>query len=524
MFGVVDDAVQQFGRMHRIERPTLRQFRNTQRSAIYRIPLETLSFIFACATGVQDDPLEEKDALGRCHIRRAVAISHVSSRWYNVAVSCSALWTVCNADTPRRLTEVALERSSPRPLALLATGGPYSQTDGSNERLEFLSRHIHRWESARIAIQEYRLPHLLWSPAPALRYLQVKPPARFGVLDVVGVQQTLSAHHFFRGQTPLLETLDIAYWIEWGTPNWPHLRELRIGHWGRGSPTINEVLALLAGCPRLEKLELRIFIEATDSPSTETFSPVELPQLRQLTLLGAYPVPTATVLDHLQCPRLEVATIDFHHHFFGSQEISPMTYHLLGAIKPKLQTLLQGATRFKLTLDKRGVWFSMVRPEQLVSINFSGFDWRPVLEWALEEFPEIVELCVGAMILPPTASLENMPTRRFSAVQDLVTSLRNLKVVAVSGNPEISQILDTLIQKDSQLESSLHMAPNLLGILLNGCLCPWKDDVQRILKGRHSHQRGDVPCPQIVIAAYEDCEECAATRDALRPFVDDISF
>lgn len=143
MFGVVEDAVQRFGRMHKIERPTLRQFLNTQRSAIFRIPLETLSTIFICATSVQDDPLEEKDALGRCHIRRAVAISHVCSRWYNVAVSCSALWTVCNVDTPRRLIEMALERSSQRPLAFLATGGPYFQTEGSNDSLEFLARHIH---------------------------------------------------------------------------------------------------------------------------------------------------------------------------------------------------------------------------------------------------------------------------------------------------------------------------------------------------------------------------------------------
>ncbi|KAG8950457.1 hypothetical protein FRC04_007472 [Tulasnella sp. 424] len=447
MFGVVEDAVQRFGRMHKIERPTLRQFLNTQRSVIFRIPLETLSSIFVCASSVQDDPLEEKDALGRCHIRRAVAISHVCSRWYNVAVSCSALWTVCNVDTPRRLIEMALERSSQRPLAFLATGGPYFQTEGSNEALEFLARHIHRWQSARIAIEEYRLPHLLWSPAPALRYLQVKPPASFGVLDVVGVRQTLSAHHFFQGQTPLLETLDIAYWVEWGTPNWPHLRELRIGYWGRGSPTINE---------------------ATDSTSTKTFSPADLPQLRQLTLVGAYPVPTATVLDHLRCPRLEVATIGFHYHFFGSQEISPMTYHLLGAIKPKLQTLLQGVTRFKLTLATCGVWFCMVRPEQLVSIKFPGFDWRPVLEWALEKFSEIVELCVSALIFPPTASLGNMPTSRFSTVQDLVTPLRNLEVVGVSGNPEISQIVDTFIQEDSQVESSLHIPPNLLVSSLTG--------------------------------------------------------
>lgn len=281
---------------------------------------------------------------------------------------------------------------------------------------------------------------------------------------------------------------------------------------------------MLAGCPRLEKLELDIFVRAADFTSTETFSPVDLPQLRQLTLVGAYPVPTATVLDHLRCPRLEVATIGFHYHFFGSQEISPMTYHLLGAIKPKLQTLLQGVTRFKLTLATCGVWFCMVRPEQLVSIKFSGFDWRPVLEWALEEFPEIVELCVSALIFPPTASRGNMPTSRFSAVQDLVTPLRNLEVVGVSGNPEISQILDTFIQEDSQVESSLHIPPNLLGILLNGCLCPWKDDVKRKLEGRHSYQRGGVTCPQIVIVANEDCKECAATRDALRPFVDDISF
>ncbi|KAG9032055.1 hypothetical protein FS837_002815, partial [Tulasnella sp. UAMH 9824] len=264
-FGVVDDAVQRFGRMHRIEQPTLRQFRNTQRSAVYRIPLETLCSIFVYATGVQDDPLEKQDALGRCHIRRAMAISHVCNRWCNVAVSLPVLWEVFDPDVLRRLTEMALERSGTRPLTLLATSRPYSLLiDGPNNSLDYLILHTHRWRSARIAIPESRLPHIMRFPAPLLRHLQIMPSAGYHASDLANVNQIPSAQQFFQGNTPSLEKLDIVYWIRWGTPNLPSLRELRIGYRGLGSSTMNDVVAMLAGCPQIEKLELDSCVLASE--------------------------------------------------------------------------------------------------------------------------------------------------------------------------------------------------------------------------------------------------------------------
>ncbi|KAG8950379.1 hypothetical protein FRC00_007726, partial [Tulasnella sp. 408] len=226
--------------MHKIEQHTLRQFRNTQRSAVYRIPLETLGFIFVYATGVQDDPLEKQDVLGRCHIRRAMAVSHVSKRWYNVAVSLPVLWAVFGLDISRRLTEMALKRSGTLPLTLL--GGSCSQTNGPNVSLNCLSLQTHRWQAARIAIMESGLSHIMRSPAPILRHLQIMPPDEYDVSDIPDVDQILSAQQFFQGHTPSLEKLDIDYWIQWGTPNLPSLRDLRIGYWGLGSPTIRGIV------------------------------------------------------------------------------------------------------------------------------------------------------------------------------------------------------------------------------------------------------------------------------------------
>ncbi|KIO26559.1 hypothetical protein M407DRAFT_24146 [Tulasnella calospora MUT 4182] len=525
-FGVVDDAVQRFGRMHRIEQPTLRQFRNTQRSAVYRIPLETLCFIFVYATGVGDKPHEEKDALGRSHIRRAMAISHVCSRWYNVAVSFPSLWTVLDADVPRRLTEMALERSCKLPLVLLALNGLYSQTNGTQESLKYLSQHIHRWQSARIAISEDRLGHVTQFPAPLLRYLQITPPVDYGASDISNVDQIISAQQFFQGQTPSLEKLDMAYWIQWDTPNLPSLRELRIGFWGIESPTVSGIVEMLAGCPRLEKLELDICLIAAEHPGPDTSTQAELPHLRQLTIIGSQPEHAAAILDHLQCPQLEHANIDFYRLFLDPEQISPMTSHLLQAIKPKFQNMLQGTNQIRLVLGKSGVGFRIERSPSLrpLSINLFKFDWRPVLEWALQEFPEISERCIAVLIYPSTKSQLTPATSSYGAVKDLIASLKSLEGVVASSGPEVCEIFRAfLCPGDSQSESSHH---RIQGMLLDGCLCPWKEDIVRTLEETRSRQEKHLKRTEIIISANvdEDCEGCPATRDLLRPFVDDICF
>ncbi|KAG8925607.1 hypothetical protein FRC00_003816 [Tulasnella sp. 408] len=521
-FRVFDDVVQRFGRMHRIEQPILRQFRNTQRSAVYRIPLETLCFIFVDATGVQADPLEEKDSLGRCHIRRAMAISHVCSRWYNVAISSSALWTALSVDAPRRLIEMALERSGERPLALLATNGPCSHTDGSKKLLKLLSRHTRRWQSARIAVPEYRFRHVISSPAPLLRYLQITPPPDYDPSDTSNFDVILSADQFFEGQTPNLEKLDIAYWIHWGTPNLPSLRELRVGFWGWYYPTVKGVTAMLAGCLRLEKLELDTNLVVSDRLGPHAFSPVELPHLRQLIMVGSHPEPTASILDQIQCPRLELAKIEFYHRMLDAEQISPMTNRLLQAIKPKFQIMLQGLNQLDLVLDNDAVGFRIERSSSpgILSMNLRQFDWRPLLEWALGEFPEVAERCTVVLMHSPTESTWTPATNCYNAVRDLLPSLRSLEGVMVSRHPEVCQIFrDFVHAEDSQSESSRHRTRN---IILDGCLCRWKNDIVLTVEDTKSRQGEHSTRPNIIISAntVEDCECCVATRGALRPFVD----
>ncbi|KAG9032056.1 hypothetical protein FS837_002816 [Tulasnella sp. UAMH 9824] len=522
-FGVVDDAVQRFGRMHKIEQPTLRQFRNTQRSAVYRIPLETLCFIFVYATGVQDDPLQRKDALGRCHIRRAMAISHVSNRWYNVAISLSTLWAVFGLDVSRRLTEMAMKRSGTQPLTLL--GGLCSQTDEPNMSLNCLSLQIHRWQSARISITESGLSRIMRFPAPILRHLRIMSPVDYDASDISNVNDDLSAQKFFQGDTPRLEKIDIDYWIHWGTPNLPSLRELRIGYCGLGSPTISGIVAMLAGCPRLEKLDLDFCSLATDHLGFDTSSQAEMPSLQQLSIIGSQPEHTATILDHLQCPRLEIAHFDFHHYFLEPEHISPMRSHLLQAIKPKLQNMLRGSNRLHLVLGESGVGFRFERASspQSLSINLSNFDWRPVLEWALEEFPEVSEQCVAVLMYPSTESQLTPGTSSFGAVQDLITSLRSLEGVGASSGPEVCKILRAFLCPENSLRSSHH---RLQAIVLDGCLCPYKEDIFRLLEETKPRRKKDSTHPELMISADIDdaCEGCPATRDLLRPFVDDFSF
>ncbi|KAG9032058.1 hypothetical protein FS837_002818, partial [Tulasnella sp. UAMH 9824] len=402
---------------------------------------------------------------------------------------------------------MALERSGARPLDILATNGPCSHTYGSSKSFKIFSRHSCRWQSARIAVPEYRFRHVISSPGPRLRYLQITPPPDYDPGDTSNFDAILSADQFFQGQTPNLEKLDIAYWIHWGTPNLPSLRELRVGFWGLYYPTVKGVTAMLAGCLRLEKLELDTSLVVSDRLGPHAFSPVELPHLRQLMMTGSHPEPTASIIDQLQCPRLELAKIEFYHLTLDAEEIPPMTHRLLQAIKPKFQIMLQGLNQLGLVLGQAAVTFRIERPSspQILSMDLRKFDLRRVLEWALGEFPEVAERCTVVLMYSPTESPLAPVTSSYNTIRDLIRSLRSLEGVMVSRHREVCQIFrDFVHAEDSQSESLRHCTRN---IILDGCLCPWKIDIVRTVEETKSRQGEHSTRPNIIISAntMEDC-------------------
>ncbi|KAG8893317.1 hypothetical protein FRC01_013671, partial [Tulasnella sp. 417] len=264
------------------------------------------------------------------------------------------------------------------------------------------------------------------------------------------------------------------------------------------------VMAMLAGCPRLEKLELDTSLVTTEQAGPDAFSPVELPHLRQLNMFGSHPEPAAAILDHLQCPRLENANIDFHHLNLDPEQISPMTNHLLQAIKPKFQNMIRGANQLELVLGMSAVGFRIERSSspELLSIYFCKFDWRPVLEWALGEFPEVSERCSILAIYPPAEAPSTPAGSSYNAVQDLIASLRSLEGVAVSKHPEVCQIFRAFLSPgDSESESSGH---RIRRILLDGCLCQWQKDIVRTLEESKSRQEKQSTSPQVIISSILD--------------------
>ncbi|KDQ12044.1 hypothetical protein BOTBODRAFT_57108 [Botryobasidium botryosum FD-172 SS1] len=268
--------------------------RRNQHLPAYRLPNEVLAIIFQFA-------VESSSNRGRPLARKApLNLSHVSSRWREVATTTARLWTKYDA-TNARIAGVILDRSKRAPLRVkLAPYDPYDtdcSSDGDLDEpcLQSISdayrKGVHKFSDFIRPL----LPHAdrlegmilegiegsswedLCFPAPNLRRLEVKTTEGEFDYDNPSLQ-------VFVGATPLLHDLRLwRYGPPLTSPIYTGLVTLML-HDIYYDETVQDLFGVLAGCPRLKRLTLqKADLEPLGDPSLFHID-IHLPYLEEVVL------------------------------------------------------------------------------------------------------------------------------------------------------------------------------------------------------------------------------------------------
>ncbi|KDQ12050.1 hypothetical protein BOTBODRAFT_176815 [Botryobasidium botryosum FD-172 SS1] len=271
----------------------LRSRRNL-RLPIYRLSSEILANIFLFA-------VERSSNRARPLAKRApFNVSHVSSRWREVATTTPRLWAQYDA-TNARLAHIILGRSQSAPLhielapydsecfsddedpeephsrfPILLDHATKAHKEGANNFSKFIGPllpHVSRWEEVIFKGVTCSLWEHLRFPAPNLKRLEVATAE--DDTDAPSIQ-------FFGGSTPLLR--DLRLWV-YGppltSPIYTGLTTLRLDNIPYEN-TVRDLLGALAGCPCLRRLILKDlgFDPPGDPPPPHI--DIHLPQLEEV--------------------------------------------------------------------------------------------------------------------------------------------------------------------------------------------------------------------------------------------------
>jgi hypothetical protein len=281
-------------------------------SPISRLPSDILGEIFIwclCANGFQS--LNEP---GRLSLE-PLTLSHVNSRWRDVAISTSSLWSTIWVDRPREahvpMVALWLERSRQCPLVLYlrqtvpplpgqqpsSTADPreYALTD---EILLLLGKHLRRWKRITFLFYMQAQSSLLGLPevpsaAPLLEHVQmsVKTWAADCSLTMERIMysypavQSVVVHQFMSQEFLRWESLTVLDSTQLGCPR-------------------DSLLTVFRHCPRLRRAEIRCTQDHVDTPFVAPLRRITLPCLSTLTVF-ADRVDLGALLDGLLLPKLE---------------------------------------------------------------------------------------------------------------------------------------------------------------------------------------------------------------------------
>ncbi|KAJ7678732.1 hypothetical protein B0H17DRAFT_103074 [Mycena rosella] len=281
-------------------------------SPISCLPADVLGEIFMwslCTNGFHS--LTERG----CLMLEPLTLSHVNSRWRDVAISTSRLWSTIWVDRPREanvpMVELWLERSRQCPLIIYlrqtAPLPPGSQLPSVSDPREYeltdeifllLGQHLHRWK--RVTFLLYKQTHrpLLSLPAastaaPLLEhvYMNVKT---WDADSSLAMERTMYSYHS-------VKSIVVHDFMSQDFVRWEHLTTLDAGQ--LGCPLASH-LSVLKHCPSLRRAEIRCTQDHRDAPFVAPLRRVRIPQLASLTVY-ADRVDLAPLMDGLIFPNLE---------------------------------------------------------------------------------------------------------------------------------------------------------------------------------------------------------------------------
>lgn len=268
-------------------------------SPIHRLPHELLSLIFLMATHDSYDPYEAT--------RSPVQITHVCSRWRQIALSTGGLWTNIILTFPvstRQLNRTVpwLGRSKASPLNILLDFRDPSwdweeNTHGFSWQdmevvLRLLLPHVTRWRRFELLTDTWApIFTFLWYTrrivsAPKLERLSLSRcnaffAARGESFQPVSLKQPLP---LFGGFAPenLREVSLVGVHVDWSKSALRNLVKLEMKYHARDvMPTITQFIDIIAACPDLRELSIMGWGPQIDTEDTAGEDHVNLTRLRQ---------------------------------------------------------------------------------------------------------------------------------------------------------------------------------------------------------------------------------------------------
>ncbi|KAJ7140959.1 hypothetical protein C8R44DRAFT_239315 [Mycena epipterygia] len=279
---------------------------------ISRLPPDVLGEIFMwslCANGFQS-----LNSRGRLALE-PLMVSHVSSRWRDVAISTPSLWSTIWVDRPREahvpMVELWLERSRRCPLIIYlrqtipALPGQQLQSmpdpreyDLTDEILFLLGEHLHRWKRVTFLFYNHAQRSLLNLPevpaaAPLLEHVQmaVKTWDSDSRLTIERIMYSYAS----------VKSIVVHPLMSQDFLCWERLSVLEAAQ--LGCP-VGNYLKVLAHCPSLRRAEIRCTQDHVDTPFVAPPRRARLPDLYSLTV-HADRVDLCPLLDNLILPKLE---------------------------------------------------------------------------------------------------------------------------------------------------------------------------------------------------------------------------
>ncbi|KIO26077.1 hypothetical protein M407DRAFT_24636 [Tulasnella calospora MUT 4182] len=527
-FKKADSALQSHGTIANVSSSSLRQFRNTQRSPIYRLPLETLTTILIFTSGIIT-PYKLLDTSTAPVIKGVLGLAHVSSRWYKAVKACPILWTHIVAHYAAPLVSMCLERSGNLPLTVTCWGR------SKRRRKEFmheLSKYIDRWETADLVLTFKDVRRITHQSAPGLKALAIVPVAEDEAEAMLGAPEDLPmARHLFNGQTPQLEELKVHYWLKWEQMNCPRLRKLEISLLIGRMPSVADLNSMLSQCPVLETFSIEAPVQRPDFTLGGP-ADIKLPHLKSIQIKGFTPLAMSTFVFRLDLPEVEIIHIEPNYSLVVEPDETEVTILMISmiTIKPVLERLSSLATTVNLVLDENeGVEFTFYGPlpqpsfpAQYKEIKLSRFPWTDVMKFAIARCPSFAKQCKDLAVVGGGGEGCSSTTPQLI---DLVTSLDALETITLSGTPDSATLLSMLLDSGYRkpwLITHSGSWKGLVDVYLEGCLCDQKGEILDVLvtwKGRRRMKRqGSLPYISI---ANEGCHKCGPLRVKMKEIVDE---
>ncbi|KAJ7833994.1 hypothetical protein B0H13DRAFT_2427400 [Mycena leptocephala] len=304
-------------------------------SPIARLSSDVLGEIFLwslCADGFQ--PLNTRGRL----LLEPLTLSHVNSRWRDVAISTASLWSTIWVDRPREvhihMVELWIELSRQHPLTLYLRQTPppppgqqpssfmdpreYELTD---RILLILGNHLHRWKRVTLLFHHQVQRSLLNLPeipdaAPLLEHIQISTRG-WDANNKLTLERTMFAY-------ASVKSVVVHEFLSQEFVRWERLTALDASQ--LGCP-MDSHLNVLKYCTSLRRAELRVTRDHIDTPFIPP-SRVHVPHLSSLTVY-ADRVDLAPFFECLVLPKLDCIVLKYSSAPRRSNATDPQALHHL---------------------------------------------------------------------------------------------------------------------------------------------------------------------------------------------------